>query len=76
MALSKLDFVQLEIHHVLAYTLSGPTEKLMVIHNLSAQPADIPIPDNSILLSNNKNQIKENKIIVGAYSSVLIQLNE
>jgi len=76
MAKSRLGFIHLEFPHVLAYTLSGSTEKLMVIHNLSAKPADIPLSDNSILLSAPENQIKENKIKLDAYSSILIQLKD
>jgi len=73
---SKLSFIQQDPPHILVYTLSGPTEKLLVIHNLSASAVEFPVPENSKLLSDDQNKIKDNKVNVGAYSSGLILLRE
>jgi hypothetical protein len=53
--------------------LTGTTEKLAVIHNLSSGSIDVPVPVGAILLSGNK-VIAENKLSLGAYSSALLKI--
>ena len=73
---SKLDFVDPEFPHVLAYTVSGPNEKLLALHNLTAKSADIPVPHKAVPVSGDDHQVVDNKIKIEAYSSVLLRINE
>ncbi len=71
---SKLTFIPQDSAFILVYTLTSDKAKLLVIHNLSAKPADFPLPEGSKILSDENKKIKEDKINIDAYSSVLIHL--
>jgi glycosidase len=74
MASAQLEFVLTDNHHVLAYTLTGPTKKFLVIHNLSGDAMDIPVPEHKKILSNPTVSIKDGKINIDPYSSILVCL--
>ncbi|MFZ1675737.1 MAG: alpha-amylase family glycosyl hydrolase, partial [Saprospiraceae bacterium] len=74
-ASGKLEFLKMESPAILAYTLSGINEKYLVLHNLSNQPALIPVPNNSILLSDDQIKIVDNKINIEGYSTILIKIS-
>ena len=69
---SKLEFLKPASPNVLAYTLSGSIEKLLVIHNLSGQVSMVSIPGHSKIISDDKIIITDNKINVDPYSSVIV----
>lgn len=71
---SKLDFLKVDAPGVLAYTLTGLTEKYMVVHNLSDQPGMIYVPENSELLSGDDVVVSGNKMNLNGYSSVIFKI--
>lgn len=72
-ASGKLEFLKMESPVILAYTLSGASEKYLVLHNLSANSVTISIPDKSKILSDDKIIITDNKFNIEAYSTILFQ---
>ncbi|MEO6132502.1 MAG: alpha-amylase family glycosyl hydrolase, partial [Saprospiraceae bacterium] len=71
---SKLEFLKSEFPTILAYILAGPSERLMVIHNLSDQPSIITVPENSELLSADEANVNDNRMNLNGYSSVIFKI--
>ncbi|HZV70417.1 MAG TPA: alpha-amylase family glycosyl hydrolase [Saprospiraceae bacterium] len=69
---SKLEFLKPASPNVLAYTLSGTTEILMVIHNLSGQVSMVSLPEHSKIISDENLIITDNKVNVDPYTTILI----
>ncbi|MEP6792942.1 MAG: alpha-amylase family glycosyl hydrolase [Saprospiraceae bacterium] len=72
-ASGKLEFLKMESPAILAYSLSGPTSKFVVIHNLSNQATTTAIPEHFDIISDPKINITNSIVNVDAYSTILLK---
>lgn len=71
---SALLFIQPEFQNLLSYTLTGPTEKLLVIHNLVGHVSSVRIADDAKIISDKDLKAEDHKINIDPFGSVIMKL--